>query len=211
MPVPENPKIYHIVHVDNLASIVGDGFLWPDSIMIQRRGGAIIGNQEIKNDRLILPVPCNPGTTVGQYVPFYFCPRSVMLYVISKQNHPNVAFRDGQAPVVHLESNLQEVVDWAIGQQQPWAFTDINAANRAADFYNALPDLDKLDWGAIAARQWMTCRDHKMAEFLMHGRFPWELVRNIGVYSEPNGAKAMRAFAGSTHRPPVEVQRSWYY
>lgn len=30
MPVPANPKIYHITHVDNLASIVADGCVWPD-------------------------------------------------------------------------------------------------------------------------------------------------------------------------------------
>jgi len=91
MSVPARPKIYHIVHIDNLASIVNDGCLWPDSIMIQRQGGAGIGNSEIKTDRLRLPVPCNPGMTVGQCVPFYFCPRSVMLYVISRQNHPKPA------------------------------------------------------------------------------------------------------------------------
>jgi hypothetical protein len=80
MPVPSKPHIYHIVHVDNLASIVANGCLWPDSVMHQRRGSTVIGNREIKNDRLWLPVPCHPGTTVGEYVPFYFCPRSVMLY-----------------------------------------------------------------------------------------------------------------------------------
>jgi hypothetical protein len=28
MPIPENPKIYHIVHVDRLPSIIADGNLW---------------------------------------------------------------------------------------------------------------------------------------------------------------------------------------
>jgi hypothetical protein len=79
--------------------------------MVQRQGAAVIGNNEIKADRLRLSVPCNSGTTVGQYVAFYFCPRSVMLYVISRRNHPNVAYRDGQGPVIHLIADLKEVVD----------------------------------------------------------------------------------------------------
>jgi hypothetical protein len=29
-----------------------------------------------------LAVSCHPGTRVGDYVPFYFCPRSIMLFVI---------------------------------------------------------------------------------------------------------------------------------
>lgn len=211
MAIPDHPKIYHIVHVDNLASIVADDCLWPDSVMIKRQGAAVIGNNEIKADRLRLPVDCHPGTCVGDYVPFYLCPRSVMLYVISKRNHPNVAYRDGQAPVVHLVADMQEVVAWATANKRRWAFTDINAANRAADFYKDLSKLDQLNWDAIAAKNWASRRDHKMAEFLMHEDFPWNLVRGIAVYSEQIGARALTAFGKSTHRPEVKVKKEWYY
>lgn len=211
MPVPDQPKIFHIVHIDNLASIVKDGCLWPDAVMVKRQDAAVIGNNEIKADRLRLPVDCHAGTFVGDYVPFYLCPRSVMLYVISKRNHANVAYRDGQGPVVHLVSNMHEVVEWADSNKRKWAFTDINAANRAADFYDDISMLDKLNWDAIGARNWMTCRDHKMAEFLMHNSFPWELVKGIGVMSEKAGTRAMAAFGTAKHRPPVKVEQEWYY
>jgi ssDNA thymidine ADP-ribosyltransferase, DarT len=211
MPIPDQPKIYHIVHVDNLASIVKDGVLWPDSIMVNRQGAKVIGNSEIKADRLVLPVDCHPGTFVGEFVPFYLCPRSVMLYVISRGNHPNVSFRDGQGPVIHLVSDMKEVVDWASAEKRNWAFTDINAANRAADFYKSLNDLDRLNWEAINANNWRSCRDHKMAEFLVHQAFPWHLVSEIGVHSEKIGARANLAFGSSRHRPPVVVRPNWYY
>lgn len=211
MPVPDRPRIYHIVHVDNLASIVADGCLWPDAVMIKRQGAAVIGNNEIKADRLVLPVECHVGTCVGDYVPFYLCPRSVMLYVISRRNHPNVAYKDGQGPVVHLVADMHEVVDWAAENNRRWAFTDINAANRAADFYNDLSKLDQVNWDAINARNWVSCRDHKMAEFLMHKGFPWELVRGVGVYSEQVGTRAVAAIGKNQHRPQVQVKREWYY
>jgi len=60
--------------------------------------------------------PCDPTchvsrrTTVGQYVPFYFCPRSVMLYVLHRGNHPSLEYRGGQTPLVHLEADLLSVV-----------------------------------------------------------------------------------------------------
>jgi ssDNA thymidine ADP-ribosyltransferase DarT-like protein len=211
MPAPAQPKIYHIVHVDNLASIVADGCLWPDSVMVTRRGAAVIGNNEIKADRLRLPVSCNRETTVGEYVPFYFCPRSVMLYVISRRNHPNVAYKDGQEPVVHLMADLKEVVGWANANQKHWAFTDINAASRAADFYSDLKSLNELHWDAIETSNWVSCRDHKMAEFLLCEKFPWELIRGVGVHSERIGARVMQAFGKAEHRPPVRVKREWYY
>jgi ssDNA thymidine ADP-ribosyltransferase, DarT len=150
MSVPDRPRIYHIVHVDNLASIVTDGCLWPDKVMAKRKGAAVIGNNEIKADRLLLPVGCHPGTRVADYIPFYFCPHSVMLYVIDKGNHPNVSYRDGQDHVVHLLADMYDVVEWASSAKRKWAFTDINAANRAADFYNDLSQLNQLDWEAIA-------------------------------------------------------------
>jgi hypothetical protein len=211
MPVPANPKIYHIVHIGNLASIVNDGCLWPDTVMFQRQGAEIIGNNEIKRDRLALAVSCHPQTTVGEYVPFYFCARSVMLYVISKKNHPNVAYREGQDAVIHLMADLNAAMQWADEHQHKWAFTDINAANRAADFFSERADLSALNWDAIRAHDWKNCRDHKMAEFLMHGRFPWELFEGIGVFSEPLGARVLQVIASHDHRPPVKVKRDWYY
>ncbi len=76
MSVPAQPKIYHIVRVDNLASIVADGRLWSDSLMLPRQGGTVIGMNAIKQRRLGLPVSCHEALTVGQCVPFYFCSRS---------------------------------------------------------------------------------------------------------------------------------------
>jgi len=88
---PDEPKIYHIVHVDKLASIIADGCLWCDAVMVTKPGlGTVIGMNTIKQRRLVLPVDCHPGDHVGDYVPFYFCARSIMLYVIHRANHPEV-------------------------------------------------------------------------------------------------------------------------
>jgi hypothetical protein len=82
-PPPSRPKIYHITHVDNLPAIISDGGLISDAAMIARGGPATpIGMSKIKQRRLSLPVHCHPGDHVGDYVPFYFCPRSIMLFVI---------------------------------------------------------------------------------------------------------------------------------
>jgi ssDNA thymidine ADP-ribosyltransferase, DarT len=110
MPIPEQPKIYHIVHIDNLASIVADGCLWSDSVMTNRKGGTVIGMSSIKQRRLGLPVPCRIGTNVGDYVPFYFYSRSIMLFVVHRANHPELTYRGGQQPIVHLEADLHAVV-----------------------------------------------------------------------------------------------------
>ena len=108
MPTPrDHPKIYHILHVDRLASVVAEASLLSDAeIGGEAADGTTIGMGTIKERRLRLPVDCHPGTHVGEYVPFYFCPRSIMLYVIYKANHPELAYRGGQEPIVHLEADL---------------------------------------------------------------------------------------------------------
>ena len=50
--VPPQPKIYHIVHVDRLPSIVADGFLWCDAEIVRRAPpGTTIGMNGIKQRR----------------------------------------------------------------------------------------------------------------------------------------------------------------
>ncbi len=115
MPIPADPKIYHITHVDNLPGIVSEGGLLSDAVIIARGGPkASIGMSSIKRRRIeSCAVHCHPGTRVGEYVPFYFCPRSVMLYVIYRGNHPGSTYAGGQEPIVHLEADLNAVIGWA--------------------------------------------------------------------------------------------------
>ena len=72
---------------------------------------------------------CHAGLHVGDCVPFYFCPRSVMLYLIYQANHPELTYRGGQGPIVHLEFDLHRVVQWAEAQGLRWAFTLSNAGS----------------------------------------------------------------------------------
>ena len=83
--VPENPKIYHITHIKNLEGIIKDEVIWSDAKRVELdRKCEIVGMFKIKKRRLEeLKVKCYTDTMVGEYVPFYFCPRSIMLYILS--------------------------------------------------------------------------------------------------------------------------------
>src|SRR6266404_6636268 len=121
MPVPAQPKIYHIVHVDRLASIIVDGSLWSDAVMVLRQGvGTTIGMSNIKARRLNeLSLSCYPDLRVGHCTPFYFCPRSVMLYLIYRRNE-ELAYKGGQEPIVHLEADLHATIAWSQQNDQRW-------------------------------------------------------------------------------------------
>ena len=211
---PAQSKIYHLVHVDRLASIVSDGQLWSDSVMMQRSGGGTtIGMSGIKKRRLSLPVKCYAGDNVGDYVPFYFCPRSIMLYVIHKANHPELAYRGGQSSIIHLQADLRGVVAWADANKRRWAFSLSNAGAYYTEFRSSLTDLHEVDWDAVHTTDFRSAevKEGKQAELLVHESFPFDLVERIGVFSRGVAQQASTALQGTSSQPAVEIRRDWYY
>ncbi len=210
--VPSQPKIYHIAHVDRLLSIVADGFLWCDAEVIRRApAGTTIGMSSIKQRRLTLPLGSHPGLHVGDCVPFYFCPRSVMLYLICQGNHPELAYRQGQGPILHFEADLHAVVAWANAQAARWAFTLSNAGSYFFEDRKDLAHLGEINWPAVQARDWRAHKEGKQAEFLLEHRFPWHLIERIGVQSPIVYRQVVNALPSNGHRPTVEVRPEWYY
>ncbi|QDU63526.1 hypothetical protein Pan216_44060 [Planctomycetes bacterium Pan216] len=92
MTVPSHPKIYHITHLSNVPHIASSGCLWSDAKRIELTlESRIVGMSDIKQRRLTsIEVTCHPGTMVGEYTPFSFCPRSIMLYILHMGNHPDL-------------------------------------------------------------------------------------------------------------------------
>lgn len=212
MPVPASPKVYHIVHADNLASIVADGGLLSDAVMAGRAGGTVIGMGRIKARRLNeLTLSCHPNLHVGQCVPFYFCSRSVMLYMIHRRNE-ELTYKGGQEPIVHLELDMRAMIEWAEANNRRWAFTLSNAGAYYFEDRSDLAHLGDINWDSVRARQWAgAAKEGKQAEFLIEHSVPWHLVERIGVYSRPVVPRVADAMRGAAHRPVLEIKRDWYY
>jgi len=211
--VPAQPKLYHIVHVDRLPSIIADGQLWCDAEIVRRSPpGTTIGMNGIKYRRLNeLTLSSYPDLHVGDCVPFYFCPRSIMLYLIYQANHRELEYRGGQGPIVHLECDLHATAAWAGQEGRCWAFTLSNAGARYFEDRCDLAQLNEIDWAAVQARNWQTCKEGKQAEFLVEHCFPWHLVERIGVHSRIVYQQAVNALPTDGHRPAVEIRPEWYY
>jgi hypothetical protein len=218
MSVPVRPKIYHIVHADRLASIVADGLLCDAVVLAQSKPGTTIGISGIKQRRLHeLQLQSHPGLFVGQCVPFYFCPRSIMLYLIYRANYPDLDFKGGQGAIVHLECDLYKAVAWAEQNHLRWAFTLSNAGACYLEDRATLAQLVEINWDAVAATKWAgvgispQIKEGKQAEFLVESHFPWHLVERIGVLTAGVAQQVGAAMHGAGHRPVVEIRRDWYY
>ena len=127
-----------------------------------------------------------------------------MLYVIHCANHPELAYRGGQGPIVHLEADLNEVVAWADASGRKLAFSLSNAGAYYPQFRARVDQLDEVDWPAVAAA------DFRAAE-VKEGKQAERLVRRIGVWARGVAQQVADATRGLDHRPVVEIRSNWYF
>ncbi|PWQ98195.1 type II toxin-antitoxin system toxin DNA ADP-ribosyl transferase DarT [Leucothrix pacifica] len=199
-------KVSHITHIDNLTSILSHGCLWSDAKRLEL--GLVnqnIGYSHIKQRRLVRPVTVAAGGTIGQYVPFNFCPRSVMLFVIHK-GHDD--FQGGQDRVLHLISDIDTIQltnDYCF-------FTDIHADLDFAEQIDDFDRLSELDFNKIIKeRYWQSFSEEKQAEFLAFESVAWQSIKTIGVKTQEVADEVNTLLQSATHKPRVIVKPEWYY
>ena len=203
--IPEQVLIYHITDVANLPGMIAECGLHSDAVMA-KRNPAIIGHNHIKKRRLNeIAVPCCKWRWVGEFVPFYFCPRSPMLFAINKGK---TGLLEGcQKSIVHLVSTMSA----GIATGNAWAVSSGNAGARHTTYSAKLDALDSLDWTAIRATQWQSVQHQKAAEFLVADFFPWTAIQEIGCQNSSTADKVRALLADAAHQPAVTVKTNWYY
>jgi hypothetical protein len=210
---PDPTPIYRLIHADNLAVCLSRGALHapnytPQDGLLYRT----IHREDIQVGRRVHELAVGPRGTIHDYVPFYFGPRSVMLYQLATGWVPG--YQEGQEPLIHLVSDCQAVAAAGIG----FAFSDGHGLARFTAWYAELADLDRVDWDAVYARQWRDTPDdmdrqrRKQAEFLVHRSMPWGLISEVGVYNDAARERAEAVLASHGRGSlPVRLRPEWYY
>jgi ssDNA thymidine ADP-ribosyltransferase, DarT len=200
--------------VDNLPVILQRGGLHapnhvPDDGLVYRT----IHNVDIQNVRQIRRIPLGLCGTIHDYVPFYFGPRSPMLYQL--YTGWVSGYNEGQSPLIYLVSTVQAVDKAGLS----WVFSDGHGIAHFTSWFDDLADLTNVDWDAVYTRVWRDTVDdmdrqrRKQAEFLVHEFCPWEVIQGIGVISTPVQARVeaiLRRFDAGKHRV-VHIRGEWYY
>ncbi len=199
-----DPTLYHITEIANLPSIIATGLV--SDALIGATPHEVIGYANIKHRRLTqYRVPCCQNRFVGEFVPFYYCPRSPMLYTI---NNGNTGKPPGhQKEIVHLVTTMSRVANL----NKDWAISDGNAGADAVSFANDVGALDQLDWDAIQALDWRGRTRQKQAEFLVADSVPWTAIYGIGVMDQSAFDRVQRVLSTAQHQPQVKILRNWYY
>ena len=178
--------IYHITHINNLSSIINsDGLIACSRLKQQQVNYTDIAYEQIQDRRARKQVPCGAKGVLHDYVPFYFAPRSPMLYTIHKGNVQG--YRDGQTSIIHLVTEIEDIANLSVA----FAYTDGHAIMDYSDFYDDLNYLDLvIDWKLMKSNYWFDTNDEpnrkcrRQAEFLVHRFVPWTLIKEIGVIND---------------------------
>lgn len=204
--------IFHITHIRNLPGILRDGGLWCDRVVSERDLAHVnIAHQHIKDRRARKIVPIPPDGVVADYVPFYFAPRSPMLFSISKGNV--AGYQGGQSDVLHLVTSAEAILQSGL----PFVFTDGHAEMDISHYYQDLRDLNKIDWEVMRSKYWKDTNEdgdrkrRRQAEFLVREFFPFSLFGKIGTYNQTIARQVLALLSKTEPRPVVQAEPAWYY
>ena len=214
MPQPNPTPILRIIHVDNLRAILARGRLHstnhtPNDGLPYRP----IHNTDIQNVRHARPVPCGPGGTIHDYVPFYFGYLSPML--LQLKTGRVAGYNEGKAPLIYLQTTIQLV--FAAGLQ--FVFSDGHGIAAYTEWFEDIADLNRVDWEMVNQRYWtdnvndMDRQRRKQAEFLIHEFCPWDLIQDITVINAAAKARVETILNDfpADQRKLVNINTGWYY
>lgn len=212
MTRPEPTLVYHFTHRRHLLSIVEHGLLSDVDAAGSSRLEVEIGHTHIKERRRVRQVPVQPGGMVGDYVPFYFAPRSPMLFAIGAGNV--ATYGAGTVDLVYLVSSVERLLEHGCDL----VFTDRNAVLATAAFRTNQADLDELvDWELMTEAIWRkTDRDpdrpeRRSAECLAHRMVPWAAFLGVGTRTEAVATAVRQLLATVTADPFVRCRPGWYF
>jgi ssDNA thymidine ADP-ribosyltransferase, DarT len=219
MTVPQPVRLFHITAMDNLPAICAAGALRCKNTGLAYVNIAHQGAQGARAGKL---VPNPPGGSVHDYVPFYFAPRSPMLYAIDRGNVAGCTQR--QADIVHFETT----VDLALADGANFVIYERNATLPYATPFTSLTGLDKVAWDVILETprvgdyckyfhdvpsnpRYADRRERRMAEFLVRGGLSLSRVVRVGVMDQTCAVRARGVLAAAGVPLTVDVKPDWYF
>jgi ssDNA thymidine ADP-ribosyltransferase, DarT len=221
--IPSPLRIFHITAICNLASIAKSKRLYANTQLQKKKiGYGNIAYQGAQGKRAVKMVARPPGGVIHDYVPFYFAPRSPMLFTINRGNVPDCPHR--QPDIVHFVTTVEAVA----ATDLPYVFYDYNATLGISTCYSEVNDLGKINWELFHepprmdgyCKYWNSVLDNpkyvlrqetRQAEFLIHKSVPLKLITMVGAYNEAKAAEVCQIFDEAEVNLPVEARPNWYF
>lgn len=189
-------RLFHIVHINNLASIVEMGLFShnsaPSYVDISNPD---VNAQRSRKERI-------HNAPLHDYVPLYFNPRNAMLFAAQK-NFPS--------KIVILEVNQRACLSNYV------IFSERNAVAERAKFVYCLSQLQNFNWKEISEREWhvggISYPDTKqlmMSECLIRGHVDSQNLSAIHV-ADTNMKLMIQSLLKEMHCPEIKCSPSLFF
>ena len=217
----ERTPIFHITSIDNLQNIFKEGFLY--STNHAPCDHTSIANEEIQSRRAEKPVVIEPNGVIHDYVPFYFAPRSPMLFSNCKGNHENAK---PQEDIVYIVCNAQNIHS----NNLPYVFYDRHAVLATAKPYNDIQHLNSVDWELFFELplcgqfskfwqykvdenhpKWIKRPEVRQAEFLVYEKLDWSFFDYIVTMNKERTSQVESILSSFGVTLDVKTDQTYYF
>ena len=224
MPAPQPTRLFHITALANLQGICATGALVSKNVGtmagISYQNIAHAGAQGARAQR---SVPNPPGGFLHDFVPFYFAPRSPMLYAINGGRVDGCQWR--QQDIVYFETTVQAVTQ----ASTEFVFFDRNATLNISTGYTDLSKMDEaIAWDIFteapqldgfcqywqskpAILRYADRMERRQAEFLVKNCVALTCVTRLGVIDMDHQSEVRAILKNSGVLLPVDIMREWYF
>jgi hypothetical protein len=218
--------IFHITHINNLENILSSGFLYSINTLIKNHTS--IASEDVQKKRASKGVTQHPYGVLHDYVPFYFAPRSPMLYANYNASLPNAK---AQNEIIYLVSYAEKIHQ----NKRPYVFYDVHPIKEYASCYNDIKDLSRIDWDLFfeglliggyskywqdvedneAHPKWINRKAIRQAEFLIHKEVCLQDI--IGIATMTQDAKDVvdkkinQIKSEKNNHILIKIKKDWYY
>lgn len=206
---PEKGRIFRITHMANVPWILDHGLHCQNS-PDKDPDYVTIGNPSLIDKRARRAVPISPHGFLSDYVPFYFTPRSIMLYnIITGCGVP----RHNQRDIVMIVSSVRRLRESGL----PFVYTNQHAYPVDTDYYDGSSDLSQIDWELLRSCNFKTDdadpgkQQRYHAEALVHRHVPVEAFGGVACYNDAVARDIQTLVDRRGLRLHIRALPGWYF
>ena len=202
---------YRIYHLENLTNILEVG-LCNKNHPLASRHFIEIGNPSIISTRTATPVRIKGYGNIGDYIPFYFTPRSIMLYNIVTGYWEPIVPKIAKKHLIIIQCEIN-----VLTKVNRFFFTNGQANDALTKHYSDLSQLNEVDWKIIqqsefnkSAADFDKARRYQ-AEFLVYYHVPVTAIESILVYNEGTAKFVINELSQSGVTLPIHISPKSFF